>query len=99
MRKQFDICEQCIDDVAAFKAEIGANPRSVPMPRPFPLATSTAEFPMCAVCQRYEKTPHQIMFDVAKYHEDPCDCQPGRPQHLNGGNYHLTTYQPIKLGT
>ena len=99
MKKEFQICDQCIDDVAAFKADVSANPLAVPMPRPFPLFESTAEFSMCAVCQSYTKTPHTVIFNVAKYHEEPCDCPPGRPQHNNGGNYHYTTWQPIKPGT
>ena len=100
MRKEFSICDSCIDDVAAFKAEVAARgPIVVPMPRPFPLFESTAEFPMCAVCQNYTQTPHTVTFDVQKYHEEPCDCPPGRPQHNDGGNYHYTTWQPIKSGT
>ena len=97
MRKMFAVCEHCRDRVAQFKSDMSVNPRSIAMPDIMPLFTITAEFPMCAVCQRYDKTPYSVAFDVAKYSEEECDCEPGRPQHNNGGNYHTTTWQPVRV--
>lgn len=67
MQKQFDICEDCIDTVAEFKASV--QPVAVPMPFPLPLKVSATGQAICAVCEGDTPVPHKVWFNVAKYDE------------------------------
>ena len=81
MRKHFSICENCIDYLDAEE-----------------LQTSTSDFEMCAICGTYTRcSDTSAIFEVQKKFAEPCDCEPGRPQHNDGGNYHHTFYKPIRF--
>lgn len=60
------------------------------------LTESSADFSMCAECCAYTEASYYIDVDVEILNIEPCDCDPNRPRHNNGGNYHYTDYKVVK---
>lgn len=65
--------------------------------------TASPEWWFCAVCmaqlpskeQTYNQEWDTFNVSAQWLETEPCDCEPNRPMHNNGGNYHETRYRLV----